>query len=88
MRIRGRTKSYAAVNSGIASICGLQTSIVRAGVMTQLSRSAGNWRVNVCPVVCIVNCTIRRRSVCVIFFSPTEAELSPELYIRTLCSYN
>jgi len=39
----GKSLTAAAVNRGRTAVCGLQTSVVSAGVRTQLSRSAGDW---------------------------------------------
>ena len=45
-----------AVYRGRAALCGEQSSFVTSGVRSLLSRSAGNWRLNVFPLVCIVKC--------------------------------
>ena len=54
---------------------------------THLSKSPGNWRVNVFCVVNVVNCSTRGSGVC-FKISSGDTELNPELCLRSLCSYN
>ena len=73
--------------SGHAAVRCLYTSVVTAGVRTQLLYSAGNWRVNSAAFKCCEQATLEEE-VCYCLISSPDSELSPELCIRSLRSYN